>query len=152
MIGTDTDDKPQCSQQTLVSDSIYTQFTALPTSPICHLFTMGTYGRLMLFLPLLFAPVANSVSSLQVNLTSGKFIGTTTTADGIDKWLGVPFAQPPVGSLRFKAPVPITRPHTGIRNATQFGNACPQVPSANLGAPMAEDCLVLNVNIVLLYS
>ncbi|KAI0094481.1 alpha/beta-hydrolase [Irpex rosettiformis] len=106
---------------------------------------MGPYKKTVLLLPLLFGNIACSASSLQVNLTSGKFVGVTSAADGIDKWLGVPFAQPPVGNLRFKAPVPITRPSSTVRNATQFGNVCPQVPSDNLGAPIAEDCLVLNV-------
>ncbi|KAI0785316.1 alpha/beta-hydrolase [Irpex lacteus] len=96
-------------------------------------------------LPLLLAGVASAAASLQVDLTSGRFVGVTSAADGIDKWLGLPFAQSPVGNLRFKAPVPITRPSNIVRNASQFGNACPQEPSDSLGAPIAEDCLFLNV-------
>ncbi len=102
----------------------------------------------LLMIPLFLAGVASVAPSLQVDLTSGKFVGVTSAADGIDKWLGLPFAQPPVGNLRFKAPVPITRPSSTIRNASQFGNACPQEPSDSLGAPIAEDCLVLNVRIL----
>ena len=79
----------------------------------------------------------------QLRLTSGTFVGTASNST--DRFLGVPFAQPPVDSLRFKAPVAITRPAAGILQATQFGNACPQKPAGNLGAPIAEDCLVLNV-------
>ena len=82
-------------------------------------------------------------SSLVVNTTSGVFQGVSV-ANGTERWLGIPFAQPPVGELRFKAPVPITSPLLGPRNATEFGNACPQRP-ANLGAPISEDCLYLNV-------
>lgn len=106
---------------------------------------MGPPTLFFLMLPLLLAGVASAAASLQVDLTSGKFVGVTSAADGIDKWLGLPFAQPPVGNLRFKAPVPITRPSSTIRNASQFGNACPQEPSDSLGAPIAEDCLFLNV-------
>ncbi|TFK95046.1 alpha/beta-hydrolase [Polyporus arcularius HHB13444] len=85
-----------------------------------------------------------TAASLQVDTTAGSFIGQQLSS-GLDRWLGVPFAEPPVGSLRFKAPVPITKPSRTVKNASTFGNACPQVPSDSLGAPMAEDCLFLNV-------
>lgn len=81
---------------------------------------------------------------LVVQTSSGTFRGATVS--GLDRWLGVPFAQPPVGNLRFKAPVPITGASGVVRNATNFGNACPQVPSSSLGAPISEDCLFLNVS------
>ena len=82
-------------------------------------------------------------SSLVVNTTSGVFQGVSV-ANGTERWLGIPFAQPPVGELRFKAPVPITSPLEGLRIATDFGSACPQAP-ANLGAPISEDCLYINI-------
>ncbi len=86
-----------------------------------------------------------TAASLQVDTTAGSFIGQQLSS-GLDRWLGVPFAEPPVGSLRFKAPVPIIKPSQTVKNASTFGNACPQVPSDSLGAPMAEDCLFLNVS------
>jgi para-nitrobenzyl esterase len=69
---------------------------------------------------------------------------------GTYAWLGVPYAQPPVGALRWKAPRPVL-PWTGAREATTFGALCPQ-----LNGPLAakesktdvtgdEDCLTLNV-------
>ncbi|KAJ7188969.1 alpha/beta-hydrolase [Mycena filopes] len=82
-------------------------------------------------------------ASLDVSLNIGTFRGVST-ANGTEKWLGIPFAQPPVGPLRFKAPVPIAKALKGIQNASKFGNACPQ-PPISLGAPIAEDCLFLNV-------
>ncbi|KAJ7510495.1 alpha/beta-hydrolase [Mycena galericulata] len=85
-----------------------------------------------------------SATSLDVSLTTGTFRGVAT-ANGTEKWLGIRYAEPPVGSLRFKAPVPITTAVKGITNASSFGNACPQPPSTSLGAPIAEDCLFLNV-------
>jgi para-nitrobenzyl esterase len=63
---------------------------------------------------------------------------------------GIPYATPPVGELRWKAPVPQPR-WTGTRAATDFGPACvqPQAPNATVysGVPMpvSEDCLTLNV-------
>ncbi|KIP11686.1 hypothetical protein PHLGIDRAFT_99101 [Phlebiopsis gigantea 11061_1 CR5-6] len=92
------------------------------------------------------ASPAVALSSTLVHLTSGSFQGTSEGAPtNTDKWLGIPYAQPPIGSLRFKAPVPIPVPASGVKNATQFGDACPQSPSSSLGAPIGEDCLFLNV-------
>ncbi|KAF8207069.1 alpha/beta-hydrolase [Mycena galopus ATCC 62051] len=90
-----------------------------------------------------FFSVAAAATSLDVSLTVGTFRGVST-ANGTETWLGIPFAEPPVGPLRFKAPVPITTASKGITNASSFGNACPQ-PSSDLGADIAEDCLFLNV-------
>jgi para-nitrobenzyl esterase len=58
---------------------------------------------------------------------------------------GVPYAQPPTGDLRWKPPVAV-EPWTSARDATQWGNRCPQGEStlSNPG-PMDEDCLYLNV-------
>lgn len=82
--------------------------------------------------------------SLVVNLTSGTFRGVANS-NGTDAWLGIPFAQPPIGPLRFKAPLPITQPLQAVQDASQFGDACPQPPSSSLGANISENCLSLNV-------
>ncbi|KAA1467555.1 alpha/beta-hydrolase [Dentipellis sp. KUC8613] len=79
----------------------------------------------------------------EAKLSIGTFRGSSI--NGTDQWLGIPYAEPPVGSLRFKAPVPIARAFPGVQNAFTFGNACPQPISASLGAPIGEDCLFLNV-------
>lgn len=56
---------------------------------------------------------------------------------------GIPFAAPPVGDLRWRPPEP-PESWTGVRDATSFGNRCPQVD--NDGQPLGnEDCLTLNV-------
>lgn len=82
--------------------------------------------------------------TIDVRLRTGTFRGIRTVNE-TEKWLGIPFAQPPLGNLRFKAPRPITATSTAVRDASQFGSACPQIPSQSLGAPVGEDCLVLNV-------
>ncbi|KAJ7454662.1 alpha/beta-hydrolase [Mycena latifolia] len=87
---------------------------------------------------------STAAPSLDVSLNIGTFRGLSTP-NSTEKWLGIPFAQPPVGPLRFKAPVPIAKAFKGITNASTFGNACPQPPSASLGANVAENCLFLNV-------
>lgn len=57
---------------------------------------------------------------------------------------GIPFAQPPIGNLRFRAPVPVN-PWTETFQATAYGPICYQVPRIVSGIPMSEDCLQINV-------
>ena len=68
----------------------------------------------------------------------GKAVGTT------DEFLGIPYAAPPVGSLRWRPPQPAA-PWPGVRGATQFAPHCPQPPSPFGVASTSENCLYLNV-------
>jgi para-nitrobenzyl esterase len=71
-------------------------------------------------------------------------------AGNLEVFKGIPYAQPPVGERRWKAPAPLARWH-GVRNATAFGPACfqPQGPQSSVywepAMPMSEDCLTLNI-------
>lgn len=68
--------------------------------------------------------------------------------DGVVAFRGIPFAAPPVGDLRWRAPQPVAR-WQGVRDASQYGHDCMQLPfpsdAAPLGTPPAEDCLFMNV-------
>ena len=58
---------------------------------------------------------------------------------------GIPYAAPPTGDLRWKAPQPAAA-WEGERDATQWPNRCPQGQSSmGTGSPISEDCLYLNV-------
>lgn len=102
------------------------------------------YGLLLAILNANPGQSAPTAGTVDVKLKTGTFRGLSGV-NGMDKFLGIPFAQQPVGALRFKAPVPITQTSNAIFNATVFGHACPQPASGGLGAPVGEDCLHLNV-------
>jgi para-nitrobenzyl esterase len=83
-----------------------------------------------------------------VQTTSGPVQGTTGQ-NGVLSFLGIPFAAPPIGVLRFARPVPPTRSSVVI-NASSFGPSCIQPLDAqvivHLASPvLSEDCLTLNV-------
>src|ERR1017187_4972268 len=102
---------------------------------------------------------SNPAGDLVVRTESGSLRGTSV--ESAVAFMGIPYARPPVGELRWEAPQP-AMPWTGMRDATRPGPACTQVP-AGLGVflgPMAraygssyteppvqssEDCLFLNV-------
>lgn len=65
-------------------------------------------------------------------------------ADGHRAFLGVPYAAPPVGDLRWRSPRPAAR-WSGVRDATQAGPVCPQASGDGGGVTGSEDCLNLNV-------
>jgi len=82
-----------------------------------------------------------------VRVSGGLLEGTTGSKPGIRTFLGIPYAAPPVGALRWKAPEPPAK-WTGIRKADKFGNHCMQTtPFADMvfQSPESEDCLYLNV-------
>ncbi len=81
-----------------------------------------------------------------VSVTGGRVEGVT--ADGVTSFKGIPFAAPPVGNLRWRAPHPV-RAWSGIKKADHFAPSCMQDPmwAPILGSPpaLSEDCLYLNV-------
>ncbi|GAA0296665.1 hypothetical protein GCM10009087_03060 [Sphingomonas oligophenolica] len=85
-------------------------------------------------------------AALQVTIATGALKGVE--ADHIVSFRGIPFAAPPVGPLRWRAPQP-ARPWKGVRDASAYANDCMQLPfpsdAAPLGTPPAEDCLYANV-------
>ncbi len=77
-----------------------------------------------------------------VNTRNGMVQGLSVA--GLNEFLGIPYAAPPVGALRWQPPQPAAR-YIGVLQATQFGSACPQVATP-FGTPsLNENCLFLNV-------
>ena len=67
--------------------------------------------------------------------------------NGVKTWLGIPFAQPPIGKLRWQAPQPL-KPSNKTIDAKKFGFSAMQTVDENEDAslnPQSEDCLTLNI-------
>ncbi|KAI3528801.1 carboxylesterase [Colletotrichum filicis] len=82
-----------------------------------------------------------------VHLSDGTYVGVRNQQYAQDLFLGIPYAQPPVGPLRFAAPQPLNETFEGTRSASEYGWMCIGYGSdtANLGNPVSEDCLTINV-------
>jgi para-nitrobenzyl esterase len=87
-----------------------------------------------------------------VRIDTGQLSGTAEPG-GVVAYRGIPYAAPPVGELRWKAPQPAAH-WTGVRAADRFGTSCMQnQPGSRLPwteefmtqGPVGEDCLFLNV-------
>jgi para-nitrobenzyl esterase len=99
---------------------------------------------------LLFAIYAISVQAKEVppivQIDTGKLQGAVEYNMNVFK--NIPYAAPPVGDLRWRPPQPAL-PWSGVRDASRFGDSCPQPYLKNLSAglslPGNEDCLKLNV-------
>src|SRR6478752_9940512 len=79
---------------------------------------------------------ANPVERIDGSLVRG------ADAAGVRSFLGLPYAAPPTGNLRWRAPQPAS--WSGVRDATQFGPGCPQATMGNPFLPpgkISEDCL-----------
>lgn len=108
------------------------------------------YKRQALLLAVLLAVLLTSTFAwrvreqpLEVRTKVGSFHGLYK--GGAREFLGIPYAQPPVGDLRFAAPVPASSiPHNTVYNATNWAPFCVQDQLA-AGIPQSEDCLYLNV-------
>jgi para-nitrobenzyl esterase len=110
--------------------------------PVRHLTICAALAAIVLAAP------AYAEKAATVNAPAGVIKGQSEGAQNVFK--DIPYAMPPVGALRWKAPVPMPR-WKGVKNATAFGPECVQpetkIASVYTGAPipMSEDCLSLNI-------
>lgn len=95
---------------------------------------------------LMTTPALQSEPNPRAEVAQGTLVGRR--ADGVSSFRAIPYAAPPVGPLRWRAPQP-PEPWSGERNAGRVGAICIQPPSngdPGVGPlPMSEDCLTLNV-------
>ena len=96
------------------------------------------------------APAASASTFGGRSAAGGPVTGTANgpvrgLANGaVNEFLGIPYAAPPVGALRWQPPQPAAS-WSGVRDATQFAPHCPQLATPFGQASTSEDCLFLNV-------
>lgn len=90
----------------------------------------------------------SDMNSVQTKIENGTIEGFQDVDAGLQYYFGIPFAKPPVGDLRWKAPQPLEK-WNGVRETKKFG---PGPVQANVFGDMnfrrdsmSEDCLYLNV-------
>ncbi len=86
-------------------------------------------------------------TDLRVVLADGEIEGALRR--GLKMWRGIPYAAPPIGELRFRAPRAVV-PWRGVLDATRFGPVAPQDRKGQFAGPhpsvqLSEDCLTINV-------
>lgn len=109
--------------------------------------TLAVTGPTRLFRHLFDTVVAMHDRIVQVTTASGIVEGFAR--DGVNRWRSIPYAQAPVGPLRYRAPRPV-QPWRGVRHCHAFANCAPQqrmYTALGVGRyqPRSEDCLTLNV-------
>ncbi|MFN8490245.1 MAG: carboxylesterase family protein [Caldilineaceae bacterium] len=90
------------------------------------------------------ASAAQSPAQLIVKTESGSLEGVSS--EGVIAFKGIPYAAPPIGDLRWRAPQPV-QPWTDVRKATEYGHDCMQMvnPDEPIQTTPSEDCLFVNV-------
>ena len=76
---------------------------------------------------ILLSTTAFAAGADRVKTANGALEGLGPQANGVRAFKGIPFGEPPVGDLRWKAPQPVKN-WTGVREAKQFGPRCMQLP------------------------
>ncbi|XP_043277709.1 uncharacterized protein [Venturia canescens] len=102
---------------------------------------------LMVLLNLIQQYTVGAESTPVINTTTGPVQGEISESIRSFKYAafkGIRYAEPPLGYMRFKPPVPV-KPWTEILNATVDGNDCPQINETTFKVYGSEDCLFLNV-------
>ncbi|KAH8805750.1 Alpha/Beta hydrolase protein [Xylogone sp. PMI_703] len=80
-----------------------------------------------------------------VTVKSGSYYGIAQTSYNQDYFLGLPYAQPPVGDLRFRVPQSLNSTWTGIKRATEYSPFCVGYGGDDTNHALSEDCLYLSV-------
>ncbi|KAJ7878507.1 alpha/beta-hydrolase [Mycena olivaceomarginata] len=118
--------------------------------PLCPLFCLAAHGLAL--------ATAASLSTVTLDCTShyitpdhsdsfldGTFKGQTNTTSGLISFRGIRYANPPLKSLRWQAPVSPPSTKLGTVSATSFGSACIGTTQTDAGPTTSEDCLFGNV-------
>ncbi|OJJ00758.1 hypothetical protein ASPVEDRAFT_127461 [Aspergillus versicolor CBS 583.65] len=89
------------------------------------------------------APASNVPPTATVR--NGTYVGVHNSAYEQDFFLGMPYAQQPVGNLRFTVPQPLTESWDGTRDAKAYSDICVGYGVDSIFYPQSEACLTINV-------
>jgi hypothetical protein len=106
----------------------------------------SVFGQVLALPPKHF--VSDSQNAPTVTLPNGSYFGIHSSHYQQDFFLGIPFAQPPVGDLRLRLPASLNTSWTGAKNATEYSPACfgyGEDTQIGAGNYCSEDCLTLNI-------
>lgn len=113
---------------------------------------MMNWSYFVLLLTVVFVCGAGQETEITIKTPSGPIVGTKrthSTGDTIYEFLGIPYAKPPIGNLRFRKSEPYGN-WTKPINASTFGPACfqniPDFQEMTLSTGVSEDCLFLNIH------
>ena len=116
-------------------------YSALGDRPVKHKASISALLLILAIMAFAYFPVHTKDTYATTHL--GEFRGSTI--DGVDRFLGIPYAKPPVGALRWMPPKPISQAWQGQRNAKEFKKACVQGAKPTMAKGSQEDCLYLNI-------
>lgn len=85
--------------------------------------------------------IFSAAAYASVHIANGTVNGVIDNDSGIEKFLGIPFAEPPVGDRRLRQAAPLEQPF-GTLEANKFGPSCISARDQGL---QSEDCLTLNI-------
>jgi para-nitrobenzyl esterase len=103
-----------------------------------------TLSCFLCLVPLAVAQTPNAAAAGRVVKIDSGMVSGKPVSEGVTSYLGIPYAAPPVGDLRWREPQAV-KPWTGVRAADQYGAPCPQRAMGRRGPASSEDCLFLNV-------
>lgn len=107
---------------------------------------MASYFTLLATsLAILGPSLAVSTVGPTVSLLNGTYQGLYSEQYDQDFFLGIPYAQPPLESLRWRNPQSLNTTWTGVRNATAYSDICFGYGSDSIWYPNSEDCLTINI-------
>ncbi|KAI4594405.1 hypothetical protein KJ359_008429 [Pestalotiopsis sp. 9143b] len=87
----------------------------------------------------------SAASAPTASTKNGTYLGRTNIYYNQDEFLGIPYAQPPVGDLRFRAPASLNESWSDERNATEYSPICVGYGSDSNYYVSSEDCLTINI-------
>lgn len=82
------------------------------------------HSYLFISISLFLVSLAASTSQPTAQVKNGTYIGLHNDYYNVDYFLGMRFAQPPVGELRLALPASLNTSFSGVQNATEFGPGC----------------------------